>query len=795
MPLDDPPLPDPPEIGPYKVIDVLGEGGMGVVYLAEQAAPVRRRVALKLLKPGMDSRQVVARFESERQALAVMDHPNIAKVLDSGVTGDGRPYFVMELVHGTPITDYADTHRLSTTDRIHLFIDVCHAVLHAHHKGVIHRDLKPSNVLVTVQESGPQVKVIDFGIAKAVGIGLTDKTLVTRAGQMLGTPEYMSPEQAEMSGLDVDTRTDIYSLGVMLYELIVGVLPFDLGSKPDYAISHTIREQEIPRPSTRLTSLGNTLPTVARYRSTTPESLRKELRGDLDWIILKAMDKDRTRRYDTPKGLANDLRRHLGHEPIEARPPSTRDRMVKFVRRNRTPVTAAAVAIAAILVGAAAAVLGFVQAREAQYRAEQEAATAQQVTDFLVDLFEVSDPGEALGDTITARAVLDRGVEQIRGGLGGQPVVRARFMRTMGVVYRKLGLLREAASLLEDAVAIIETAPRADDVELALSLQHLGGVYRTLGRHEAAEDVLLRALAIEERSGRPESVLLAAILSDLGVVYMVTGRYTESEPLLRRALSLRERLLGASHPEVGRAATNLGLLHYYTGQLQEARPPLIRAAGILERTYGPSHPDVGQILGNLGAIYYREGRYDEAEAEYSRALEIFQTSLSPEHPLVARVINNLGEVYWVRGDYEKAEEYLLRSLAIKEATGGLDHPDVFTTAKALANVFRDTGRYTEAEANYRRALRIREATVGPIDANLAEVQTEYAKLLRLLGRDEEAESMERRAANIKARASDQAEAHSERHDVRIDVDDASAAVHQDTVTITLARGGRLRERP
>jgi eukaryotic-like serine/threonine-protein kinase len=750
MPLDDPPLPDPPEIGPYKVIDVLGEGGMGVVYLAEQAAPVRRRVALKLLKPGMDSRQVVARFESERQALAVMDHPNIARVLDSGVTDDGRPYFVMELVHGTPITDYADTHRLSTTDRIRLFIDVCNAVLHAHHKGVIHRDLKPSNVLVTVQESGPEVKVIDFGIAKAVGIGLTDKTLVTRAGQMLGTPEYMSPEQAEMSGLDVDTRTDIYSLGVMLYELIVGVLPFDLGSKPDYAISHTIREQEIPRPSTRLTSLGNTLPTVARYRSTTPESLRKELRGDLDWIILKAMDKDRTRRYDTPKGLANDLRRHLAHEPIEARPPSTRDRMVKFVRRNRTPVTAAAVAIAAILVGAAAAVLGFVEAREAQYRAEQEAATAQQVTDFLVELFRVSDPGEALGNRITAREVLDRGVGTIRGDLGDQPVVRARLMRTMGVVYGNLGLIAEAASLLEDAVAVLDATPRADDEEVALTLDRLGGVYRQLGRFDAAENVLRRALHLEERAGRVESRRLASILGNLGAVALSTGRYEDAEPLLLEALDLQERFVGRAHADVGRTLSNLGVMYLHQRRTDEAEPHLARAAAILERDLGPSHPSLAGVLLNLGTVHQLHRRYDEAETAYLRAHQIFETTLDPDHPWMARVINNLGEVDWARGRYEEAEEYLSRALAIKEATGGRDHPDIATTVKMLGNVYRDVGRYAEAEPMYQRALRIREAAVGTVDALMAETLTEYARLLRLLDRVEEAEAMERRAAETQA---------------------------------------------
>jgi len=289
---------------------------MGVVYLAEQSAPLRRRVAIKVLKLGMDTEQVVARFESERQALAVMDHPGIAKVFDSGVTASGRPFFVMEVVHGTPITNYADTHRLSTGDRLRLFMDVCAAVQHAHMKGVIHRDLKPSNVLVTVTEGGPGVKVIDFGMAKATGVGLTEHTLVTQFGQIIGTPEYMSPEQAEVNGLDVDTRTDVYSLGVMLYELLVGARPFDLSTRPVFAFPHVLREEEVTRPSTKLTSLGETLDVVARYRQTTPEGLRREVRGDLDWIILKALEKDRTRRYETANGLRLEIQRHLDHQTV-----------------------------------------------------------------------------------------------------------------------------------------------------------------------------------------------------------------------------------------------------------------------------------------------------------------------------------------------------------------------------------------------------------------------------------------------------------------------------------------------
>jgi eukaryotic-like serine/threonine-protein kinase len=747
---DHTPRTEPTRIGPYKVLDLLGEGGMGVVYLAEQTAPVRRRVALKILKLGMDTKQVVARFESERQALAVMDHPNIAKVLDSGVTEEGRPYFVMELVHGTPITHYADTHRLTTNERLRLFMDVCAAVQHAHHKGVIHRDLKPSNVLVTVQESGPAVKVIDFGIAKAVGLGLTDRTLVTRAGQILGTPEYMSPEQAEMSGLDVDTRTDIYSLGVMLYELLVGVLPFDLTAKPDYVITHALRDRDVPRPSTRLTDLGATLGTVARHRRTNPESLRREVRGDLDWIILRAMEKDRTRRYDTARGLANDIRRHLQNEPVHARPPSARDRIGKFVRRNRTPVVAGMVAMAAVLTGTAAATIGFLHAREEQRRAEQSAATAQQVTDFLVDLFQVSDPGSGRGNSVTAREVLAVGAARIQTELVDQPAVQARLMRVIGSVYGNLGLHDAATPLLQRAVAIAENTAAVEDTELALSLQRLGISYRRMGRLADAEAALSRALELTSRGDAPETLEFAKIALSLANLYHVLGRYGEAEPLYRRAMAIQERLLGPDHQDLGLTLANLGGMHLAQRQLEEAEPYLRRAMTIFQRQLGPDHLTVARQHVNLGALYYRLARYDEAELAYSRAYPAMEAALGPDHHEVAAVLNNLGEVYAVRGDHERAEAQLLRSLAIKEQSLGGDHLSLAVTLNMLGNVNRDRGRYADAEPFYIRALAIYDRALDRPDAAFQETLEAYAALLRLMDRSEEAAAVERRAAEMGA---------------------------------------------
>src|SRR5438132_4631785 len=373
-------------IGPYKLLERIGEGGFGLGFMAEQQQPIRRKLALKILKPGMDTRQVIARFEAERQALALMDHPNIAKVLEGGETASGRPYFVMDLVKGGPITEYCDQNTLTTRERLGLFVSVCQAVQHAHQKGIIHRDIKPSNVLVTLQDGAPLVKVIDFGIAKALGQQLTDKTLFTGFAQMIGTPLYMSPEQAALSNVDVDTRSDVYSLGVLLYELLTGTTPFDkerlLRAGYD-EMRRIIREEEPPRPSTRVSTLGQAATTVSTQRKSDPKRLSQSFRGELDWIVMKCLEKDRNRRYETANGLALDIERYLRDEPVRACPPTLRYRLGKFLRKHRGLVAAVAVVLLVLLGGIATTTTAYLQAREAERQARESEAEARGTLDFL----------------------------------------------------------------------------------------------------------------------------------------------------------------------------------------------------------------------------------------------------------------------------------------------------------------------------------------------------------------------------------------------------------------------------
>lgn len=742
----------PAYVGPYRVLQVLAQGGMGLVYVAEQAGPVRRRVAVKVIKAGMDTREVIARFEAERQALAVMEHPNIAKVLDGGATAEGRPYFVMELVKGIPITEYCDVQKLSTRERLAIFIDVCHAVQHAHQKSVIHRDLKPSNVLVMLQDNKPVPKVIDFGIAKALSQQLTERTLVTQVGEAVGTPAYMSPEQADPSALDVDTRTDIYSLGVLLYELLVGRLPVDPTEVGLAAFMGRLasREANPARPSAKLATIGTAAGLAATYRRTDVKSLRRELQGDLDWIVMKALDPDRTRRYETVNGLAMDIERFLHDQPVDARPPSTMYRVARFARRHRSAVVAGALVVVALVIGLSVAAVGLVRARRAESVARREAATAQQVAGFLTGLFTVSDPSEARGNTVTAREILDRGADRIRVGLAGQPLVQAQMMHTIGIVYREMGLYTQAQPLLEQAVATRQALLAPDDPALQSSVLELARLAQRQGRFAVAESLYRATLASRERTLGPENPELSVVLNGLGGSVLTRGRYAEAESLLTRAVALRSRSTAPDDADFAGLLRNLGSAYLVEGHYAQAEPVFQRALDMFRRVAGDDSPDVGRTLSNLGIVYYGLKRYDEAEQFYLRAEANLTKTLGADHPNVASININLGEIDALRGNYAEARTRLERALDILHKSVQPGHPSVATADYDLANVLRDTHHYADAEARYREALQIREKALGVNAPGVAEVLTGYAKLLRMTDRASEAARMEARAQTIEA---------------------------------------------
>jgi len=773
-------------IGPYRLLEKIGEGGMGEVWVAEQHKPIRRTVALKVIKSGMDTRQVIARFESERQALALMDHPAIAKVFDAGETEQGRPYFVMEYVKGIPITAYCDQNRLTTPERLALFMEVCDGIQHAHQKAIIHRDLKPSNILVAIQDSKAVPKIIDFGVAKATAQSLTERTMYTELGVLIGTPEYMSPEQAEMSGQDVDTRTDVYSLGAILYELLVGALPFDpreLRRAGFDEIRRKIREEDPPKPSTKLSTMGALSTAEAQKRRTEPTALIRQVRGDLDWITMKALEKDRIRRYGSPSELAADIDRFLHHQPIVARPPSTVYKAKKFVRRHRVGVGVAST-IALLLV--AFSVTTAIQARRIareRDRANQEAETSRQVSEFLTGLFKVSNPSEALGNSITAREILDKGAESITRELQGQPLVQGKLMNTMGYVYESLGLYDPAQKLLEtaldirtkdlgpddpdvattlsdlaavvwrkgdftraetlhkQALAIREKRFGRDSEEAATSLHNLGTLYWNQGNYEESRRLCERALAIREKVLGPEHADVASTLNSLGAIAYKEGNLKKAGEMWERTLAIREKALGADHPLIAHSLNNLAIVYTYTGEPKRAVPLLERVVQIQEKVLGANHPDLASGLMNLGDAISFSGDPPGAKPYYARAVAIMETA-SPENPELGRFLDRLAYVLLKENDLKGAEGLYERSLALRQKAYGSRHPDVAESLGGLAECASSGGRLQEAEALYERALAIARKPEGGYYPAAYDVLKGYAALLRATHRDAKAEEME-----------------------------------------------------
>ncbi|MEX0612024.1 MAG: protein kinase [Pirellulales bacterium] len=756
-------------IGTYKLREEIGVGGFGVVFLAEQERPVKRKVALKIIKPGMDTRQVIARFEAERQALAMMDHPNIARVYDAGSTASGRPYFVMELVHGVPITEYCDQCNLTTRERLELFISVCQAVQHAHEMWVIHRDIKPTNVLVAMQDGRPAPKIIDFGVAKAINQRLTEHTLATGYAQMIGTPLYMSPEQAELSPLGADTRSDIYSLGVLLYELLTGTIPLDmdrLHAASYDELRRIIREEEPPRPSARLSTLAAKLATtVAERRRTDPDRLRQTVRGELDWIVMKCLEKDRNRRYDTASSLGRDIERYLGDEPVQACPPSAAYRLQKFARRNRAVLVSAGLVAAALVVGVAVSISQAVRATRAE-----SLATAR-----LKDATEARANAEASSQK--ARLAVDDMYTQVaEKWLAHQPQMES--------IQREF--LEKALQFYTEFAKETSNDPSVR-YETARAYRRIAEIQHRLGQPAPAEVAFKRAidhmqsLVDEVPTKSAYRAELAATLHKLGVLLGDTGRYLDEEKIHRRALTLEEQLAAADSSNTG-YRRDLGRGPWFVAEVfsslhrREEAIPAYHSALAIQHPLVADFPSVAEYREHLAESLFGLGnaaRLMGATKEYEHALgeaaDLFE-QLAAEFPSIPQYRNQLANVYYWRmkgpprgrpETYPKeAEQYLRRALALQQKLAD-DFPavadyryDLLRSYKTLGWVLSRASRREEAETALRQAAAIADRLVADspsvhyYQGTLAQTYSFLGQILIESGRLREGEDAYRQSISL-----------------------------------------------
>ncbi len=738
-------------IGRYRLLELIGEGGFGRVFMAEQREPVVRRVAVKVIKAGMDTAQVVARFEAERQALALMDHPGIARVFDGGATESGRPYFVMELVRGVPITEFCDRGSMPVPQRLALFREVCGAVQHAHQKGVIHRDLKPGNVLVAESDGRAHPKIIDFGIAKATHGGgrLTDRTLFTEFRQLIGTPEYMSPEQAlgaaggAYGGADVDTRSDIYSLGVLLYELLTGTTPLERESLRAASladIQKLIGEAETLRPSTRLSTLG-TRSEVAAHRRIEPGRLGALLRGDLDWIVLKAAEKDRNRRYETAAALSEDVRRFLEHEPVSASPPSTSYRVRKFVRRNRGPV------IAGSLVGAAL-VLGVIGTSVGLVRSIAERNRASESNRFISSMLLAVTPGVARGeDTALMRRVLDNAAARLDAGEVADPLIEAELRHTIGEAYTKIGEADAAEPMLRRALEL-RTRMLGDGHPDALSsLAGLGAVYFRQGRLADSEAALRSAVdGLRAALGERHRSTLG-VLNTLGVTLEKQSRPADALACFQRAFDGFTALGGPDDRDAIAAEFNLGFALFSLGRHAESEPHMRRALEARRRTLDDDDPDILATLNALAGLMGATARLKEAEAFLVEALDGSRRLYGPDHPNTLVILNNMGMMLLETGRPAEAEPYVREALEALRRRHGSEHPNTLSALANMAGALQSQGRFDEADGLHREAIEgmRRSEAMGPDHARTLIAVVTFAAFLRDRGRLDEAEQLAREA--------------------------------------------------
>lgn len=728
-------------LGHFTVTKQLATGGMGQVYLAEQQVPLSRTVAIKRIRPGMGTERFLARFDLERQALALMNHPNVAHVYDAGTTETGEPYVVMEYVAGEPITRYCDAARLSLANRIRLFEQVCQGVEHAHQKGVIHSDLKPGNVLVTMDHDGrPNPKVIDFGVARLTASDRDSAPPEDESGGLwFGSPPYASPEQV-IGDDDIDTRSDVYSLGALLYELLGGVPAIDR-DRLDHADPAERRrlllEEDPDPPSTRVVSGKHDIDAARLARS---------LRGDLDSIALKALSRDRAARYATVAELRHDLGRYQDHQLVLAMPPGRGYRLKKFARRNAVAV-GAGVLVAAVLVAATVGTsLGFVRAVEAERIAVSEAEKTRQVSDFLVEIFRITDPRQAQGRTLTAREVVDNGVRQLQSGLADAPEVEAAMLDTIGTVYMQLGLFDEARPLLDKGLSLRQRTLGKTHPDYAASLRSLGLLEYYTGAFDIAEQRHRAALAINEVAFGPEHSRVAVNLHNIGSAVDQQGRWAEAEKIMHESLALRRRLVDEDDEHVATTLNNLGGVLRRQGKPDDAWALYEEALAVRRSIGHTSHPDTATVINNLGVVQLERGKLDEAAALHDEALAMQREVLGPSHPATLTTLTNLASVLVRQRRYEEAEPLLRQSVQLHKTAWGTAHINTAQTLNSLGTALHQSGQSEASIEVFDEAIDVFRASVGLKHPLGSLARTNKANALVAVGRAEEAESIARAAA-------------------------------------------------
>jgi serine/threonine protein kinase len=731
--------------GRFKLRQKLGEGGMGEVWVADQLEPVRRRVALKVIRPGLDSARMLVRFDQERQALALMDHPNIAKVLDAGVT-EGQPYFVMELIKGVSITQYCDEAKLTPRERLELFVPVCQAVQHAHQKGIIHRDIKPSNILVALYDGRPVPKVIDFGVAKATGPRLTAQSICTEVGALIGTVEYMSPEQAELNNLDIDTRADIYALGAVLYELLTGSVPFSRKDQPDAAFLEMLRiikEVDPPKPSTKLSS-SETLPGVAADRQTEPRKLIALIRGELDWIVIKCLEKDRGRRYETANGLAMDLQRYLANKPVGAGPPSTAYRLRKFFWRNRVLVSSAGTIFFLLLGGIVGTTTGFLQAeralqaeeqraegeRLARQSAEKRLAQVEKGIDLLGSIFENLDPRAEEKEGLPLRMILgdrlDQTAANLEGEAVGDPLVVARLQDRLARSYLGLGQPAKAEALFSKALATRRAELGADNRLTFRSMCGLAQAYYLGSKPLEAVKLLEQVRDAQMRTLGPDDLDTLSTLNDLGRVYWLTGDATKAVALLEQVRDARVKQLGTDHDDTLATLYNLSMAYSAVLKHPEAIAVAEKVLAAQVKKHGEDHPLALAAMTRLGRAYQAGYKMKEALALFEHARAAIGPKLGPNHPQTLAILYNCAHMYRAFGRTADAialgEEVHEREVMIL----GSQHQATLGTTYLLAFAYQDDKKLDKALSLFEQAaigvekLQFAQVNAGRIIDSLCE---------------------------------------------------------------------------